>query len=188
METPANSLPTLQTARLRLRPFTLADAGEVQRLAGDPRVSAYTLNIPHPYADGMAEAWIATHEPDLQERRGMVFAIETQADAGLIGAISLRTTFRHRRAELGYWIGVPYWGQGYCTEAAQALMTYAFESLGLHKITSRHLVENPASGRVMEKVGMEREGKLKDEFWKGDTPHAVVVYGLINPSVQPKEA
>jgi len=62
------------------------------------------------------------------------------------------------RAELGYWIGVPYWSNGYCTEAARALVTYGFEELELDSVQARHLVENPASGRVMNKLGMRCEG------------------------------
>ncbi|HEY0008726.1 MAG TPA: GNAT family protein [Tepidisphaeraceae bacterium] len=85
----------------------------------------------------------------------------------------------HRRAELGYWIGVPHWGRGYCTEAAVAVVEFGFNQLGLRKVTCRHLACNPASGRVMAKAGMVREGVLREEALKDGEFHDLVVYGLL---------
>lgn len=172
-------MPSLTTERLVLRPFTLSDAPRVQELAGDERIAATTLTVPHPYQDGMADEWIATHADNFSSGRGLQLAVTLAQEDRLIGAIGLGITRPHRRAELGYWIGLPYWGRGYCTEAAQVLVEHAFHALGLHKITSRHLRENPASGRVMEKIGMTREGTLIDDTWKNGQPRSVHVYGLV---------
>jgi RimJ/RimL family protein N-acetyltransferase len=150
-------IPALRTERLVLRPFTLADAADVQRLAGAAEVADTTLNIPHPYENGMAEAWIETHWPSFERRELAVFAI-TEADGPLLGAVSLRLEPAHQRAELGYWVGVPYWGRGYATEAAVAIIRYGFELLDLHRVYATHLVRNPASGRVLLKAGMTYEG------------------------------
>ncbi len=148
--------PTLATDRLVLRPFTLGDADDVQRLAGAAEIADTTLNIPHPYADGMAEAWIESHADAFRDRERVVLAITT---AGvLVGAISLRLDLGHKRAELGYWIGLPFWGQGYATEAAEAMVGYGFKELGLNRIFAHHLGRNPASGRVLEKAGFVHEG------------------------------
>jgi len=77
------------------------------------------------------------------------------------------------------WIGVPYWNHGYCTEAARALVAYGFESFKLQKFTSRHLADNPASGRVMEKIGMQKEGCQRAHFYKDGIAHDSVEYGLL---------
>ncbi len=147
--------PELRTGRLVLRPFTLADAPTVQRLAGDRDIASNTLNVPHPYEDGMAKAWISTHQQQFQDGDLVNFAIVLQRDGALIGAISLMEINRqHENTELGYWIGKPYWNNGYCTEAARAVVRYGFSVLGLHRIHSVHLGRNPASGRVMKKAGM----------------------------------
>ncbi|HET9947544.1 MAG TPA: GNAT family N-acetyltransferase [Longimicrobiales bacterium] len=153
----ASTLPTLRTARLVLRPCVPGDASDVRRLAGDPGVSDTTLNIPHPYEEGMAEAWIATHEPEWLARGHVTLAV-TEPEVGLVGAIGLRVNAKHRRGELGYWIGVPYWGRGYATEAAAALVGFGFDALELNRIQARHMTRNPASGRVLEKIGMHFEG------------------------------
>ena len=149
--------PTLASKRLVLRPFTLGDADDVQRLAGAEEVADTTLNIPHPYADGLAEAWIESHADAFRERERVALAI-TDSSAVLVGAISLRLELGHERAELGYWIGVPYWGRGYAAEAAAAMVRYGFTELGLNRIHAHHLARNPASGRVLEKAGLTHEG------------------------------
>ena len=119
--------PTLETARLALRPFRTADADEVQRLAGDRAVADTTLNVPHPYEDGMAERWISNHRDWFERGQQAVFAITLRSDGTLIGAIGLLINGEDQRAELGYWIGKPYWNQGYCTEAARAVLGFGFE-------------------------------------------------------------
>ena len=150
----------LRTERLILRPFGREDAPTVQRLAGTREVADTTLTIPHPYLDGVAESWIATHEEAWKQKDRATFAVTTEAE-GLIGAIGLHLRLGHQRAELGYWIGLPFWNRGYATEAARAIIAFGFESLGLNRIHASHLTRNPASGRVMEKAGMRFEGTLR---------------------------
>ncbi|MGE5176133.1 MAG: GNAT family N-acetyltransferase [Hyphomicrobiales bacterium] len=149
---------TLKTARLLLRPFSLADAPEVRRLAGDRANADTTLAIPHPYPEGAAEEWIATHAPRFADGTLANFAVTRAADGVLLGAIGLMIVPDHARAEVGYWIGVPYWGQGVATEAARAVLDYGFDGLGLHRIQAHYLTRNPASGRVLAKIGMRPEG------------------------------
>lgn len=154
------SLPTLHTDRLLLRPFTAEDAPRLQELAGAEEVASNTLRIPHPYEDGMAEAWIAGHGAAWEERDSLTLAVTTEAD-GLVGTIGLDLAPQHRRAELGYWIGVPYWGRGYATEAVVVVLDHGFTQLGLERIHACHYLRNPASGRVLEKAGMRHEGTLR---------------------------
>ena len=146
--------PILTTERLRLRPFCLEDADDIQRLAGNINVSQQTLSIPYPYESGMAEAWVETHPADWEARNRIIYAvtdIETNDLVGTVGFVRLDG----QEAELGYWIGEEFWGKGYCTEAVRELMRFAFESLNVEEIVARHLTSNPASGKVMRKVGMQ---------------------------------
>ncbi|HEX4783380.1 MAG TPA: GNAT family N-acetyltransferase, partial [Candidatus Sulfotelmatobacter sp.] len=137
-------LPTLQTARLKLRPYTEADIAELVPLIGTREVAATTLRIAHPYTEEDARAFIAlAREPDK-----IWLAITLRSDGGQIGGIGLRVDDQHQHAELGYWLGVPYWGQGYATEAAREMLRYGFQDLSLHRIFASHFGHNPASGRV----------------------------------------
>lgn len=151
------TIPTLQTARLILRPFALEDAPAIQELAGAYEVAAGTLTMPHPYEDGMAEAWIESQQAVSGPEEGMVLAITTEEE-GVIGAIGFHLERDHQRGELGYWVGVPYWNQGFVTEACAAMLDYVFDELGVNRVQAQHFTRNPASGRVMEKVGMRFEG------------------------------
>jgi len=174
------TLPTLTTERLVLRPFTLADAPEVQRLAGDRDVASTTLRIPHPYKDGMAEEWIGTHTDKCAKGEGVSFAVTLRDAETLMGAVGLDICKDHLRAELGYWIGKPYWCKGFATEAARALVGYGFRVLGLNRIHAQHLVRNPASGRVMIKIGMRCEGTLRQHTKKWEVFEDVEIHGMIN--------
>jgi RimJ/RimL family protein N-acetyltransferase len=104
-------IPVLRTDRLILRPFVLDDASTVQRLAGNRAIADTTVNVPHPYEDGMAEAWISTHEAKSNGGE-LTFAITLEGDGELVGAMGLRVDKPFARAELGYWIGEPCWGKG----------------------------------------------------------------------------
>jgi ribosomal-protein-alanine N-acetyltransferase len=170
--------PTLTTARLILRHFVATDASVVQRLAGDARVAATTLHVPHPYLDGMAEAWIATHSAAWREGKVVTFAI-TSREGELRGAIALRMAFEHSRGELGYWIGHSYWGQGLATEAAGAVLEFAFRTLQLNRVQANYLPSNPASGRVLEKLGMQREGLHRERYRKGKQFQDVVECAIL---------
>jgi RimJ/RimL family protein N-acetyltransferase len=170
--------PTIETDRLVLRPFTVDDAPDVQRLAGDRAVADTTLLIPHPYPDGVAEDWIATHRPVHQAGEGAVFAITRRVDGALLGAIGLSIDAAHERAEMGYWIGRPYWNEGYATEAAAAALEYGFSTLGLNRIHAHHFARNAASGRVLEKIGMKAEGVAPQHVKKRDHFEDLLLYGL----------
>ena len=171
--------PTLETVRLVLRPFALADAIDVQRLAGMLEVADTTLNVPYPYEDGLAEQWISGRSELFAAGAAVTYALTLQESGALIGSAGLRLTPEHRRAELGFWLGVQYWNRGYVTEAARALVNYGFAEMGLHKITASHFARNPASGRVMQKLGMTKEGSLRQDVRKGDGFEDLAVYGLL---------
>ena len=171
--------PTLETTRLFLRPFRMADAGRVQRLAGDRAVADTTLNVPHPYEDGVAEKWISNHRDWFDRREQAAFAIVLRAEDTRIGAVGLLINMEDQRAELGYWIGKPYWSQGFCTEASRAILGFGFEQLGLNRIHAHHFARNPASGLVMQKIGMTHEGRMPRHIRKWDAFEDLELYGIL---------
>ncbi len=171
--------PTIETARLVLRPFELADAPQVQRLAGVREIADTTLLIPHPYPDGAAAEWIGTHGLAWESGAGVSFAVTLRDTTALIGAIGLNISRHSSWDELGYWVAVPSWNRGYCTEAAQALLTFGFGELRLHRIQARHLTRNPSSGRVLQKIGMRLEGVHREAVRKWDRFEDLAVYGIL---------
>ena len=176
--------PTLKTNRLILRPFEMADAKEVQRLAGDRAIADTTLEIPHPYEDGMAETWISTHREKFDAGEMVHFGIILLETRVLIGAMGLIVVQRFERAELGYWIGKPYWRNGYCTEAGRAVLGYGFTVLNLNRIHAHHFQRNPASGRVLQKLGMVHEGYARQHIKKWDNFEDIVLYGILKSEWQ----
>ena len=171
--------PTTTSARLILRPFTLADAPDVHRMAGDRDIASTTLLIPHLYEDGMAEEWIGTHQGQFDRGEQINFAIALRADGSLVGNITLRTNQSDEHGELGYRIGKPFWNMGYATEATQAGIKYGFEVLGLQRILAGHFTRNPASGRVMQKSGMTFEGCFRKHHKKWGDFEDIMYYGII---------
>jgi len=150
----------LTTQRLTLRPFTKVDSVDVQKLAGNINVSKSTLNIPHPFNDQQAREWIACHQLQWYQKIAVNYAIVYNNTGDLVGSISLVDIARGE-ATLGYWIGEPYWNLGFCTEASNALIRFAFKTIGLTKVIANHASNNPASGRVMKKVGMAHIGQSR---------------------------
>ena len=172
-------MPVLTTTRLRLRPFVLADAAEVQRLAGAREIAETTLRIPHPYPDGVAEGWILSHDGAWERGDELNLAITRLEDAVLVGAIGLALALPDARAELGYWIGVPYWGRGYATEAARAVVAFGFGVLHLERIHACHFGGNLASGRVLAKAGLAHEGTQRRHVVKWGRTEDLELYGVL---------
>jgi len=127
----------------------------------------------------MAEEWISTHRIKFESGESIHFAVTLKLTRELIGAVGLLINKAFNRGELGYWIGKEYWNQGYCTEAARAILDYGFGQLMLNKITSSHFARNPSSGKVMLKIGMEKEGFLRKHVGKNNKFEDLVVYGIL---------
>jgi [ribosomal protein S5]-alanine N-acetyltransferase len=175
-----SAVPTLRTTRLILGCFRLEDAAELQRLAGAREIADTTLRIPHPYRLDDALTWI-----EHQNRHPVVaeianFALRLAPTGQLIGCVGLRDIdVQHRQAELGFWVGVDFWGRGYAREAAQAVIRFGFETLDLNRIYAHHMTRNPASGRVLQAVGMQREGVLRQRVQKWGIYEDVVLYAVL---------
>ena len=149
----ARSIPVLETERLVLRAPRLEDAKALATLANDRRIAENTLRIPHPYSLADAQAFI-THANAGDDEA--VFLISARSGA-IVGACGL-ATLDGETPEIGYWLGVPFWGKGYATEAARALIDHAFGDLGLEVLLGGARVSNPASRRVLEKCGFRWTG------------------------------
>ncbi len=168
----------LTSRRLLLRPLDDDDAPAVQQMASEPEIAATMLAVPHPYPDGAAARWIATHEA-LRHKSNHVFGIEIRESRVLVGTVSVRCNPVHLRAELGYWTGVPYWGNGYATEAVRTVVDWGFETLGLERIYAQHLDGNKASGRVLQKAGLLYEGTLRHCVRKNGTHYDTPMYAIL---------
>jgi [ribosomal protein S5]-alanine N-acetyltransferase len=175
--------PTLETPRLKLRPYTEADIPELLPLIGTREVAATTLRIAHPYTEQDAKAFLElAKDPDK-----LWLAITLRSDGRQIGGIGLRVEKQHQHAELGYWLGVPFWGHGYATEAAADILRYGFETLALHRIFASHFKHNPASGRILKKVGMKYEGCQREHLLKWDRFVDSELYGLLRREWEARE-
>lgn len=175
--------PTLETERLRLRPYGEDDIAELVPLIGVREVAATTLRIPHPYSKQDARGFLVmAQEPDK-----IWLAITLRSDGRQIGGIGLRVEADHQHAELGYWLGVPYWGKGYATEAGREVLRYGFHDLGLHRIFASHFRHNPASGNILRKLGMRYEGCQREHLRKWDQFVDSELYGLLRNEWEARE-
>ncbi|KAA3660321.1 MAG: N-acetyltransferase [Calditrichaeota bacterium] len=176
--------PSLQTERLLLRPFTMQDAPVVQKLANCKQVTATTLQLPYPYELPHAEEWIQTHETLYKDRQQVVFAITLLDKGNLVGAIGMRTDKVHENAEIGYWVGVDFWNKGFATEAARAVVEFAFSKMELNRIFAHFMVHNPASGKVMKKLGMQFDGIMREHVKKNGEFVDLHLYSILRKEWQ----
>ena len=150
---------TIVTERLTLRRPRAADAGPMSLYAGDRRVALMLTRVPHPYPPGVAEHWISSL-PELYAKAEMINWGIVMDGGLLLGTIRLTLNPADNHAEMGYWVGKPYWNNGYCTEAARAVVGYGFDKLDLERIYANYMARNPASGRVLAKLGLATNSDL----------------------------
>ena len=172
--------PILETKRFILRPFVMTDTPLLQKLAGHKLIYDTTAGIPHPYPDGEAERWILANQEGFAAGTSVQLAIVLKDNDELVGSIGyFGISEVHRKAELGYWIAVDYWGKGYCTEAAAEMINWAFANLNLNRIVARHMGLNEGSGKVMRKLGMKKEGTLRQDAFKNGEFHDMEIYSVL---------
>ena len=141
----------LETERLALRKPVLADVKAIAHLANDRRIAEMTRRLPHPYLQDHAVDFVTS----LGERRDTVFLIELDHQPiGMVG-VDWREP---ELPELGYWLGVAHWGQGFATEAARAVIDFTFEEFAVEHLISGARVANPASRNILEKCGFQWSG------------------------------
>ena len=173
-----DNFPVLETKRLELGRIESSDIPAIIKYAGNIKVAETTLNIPHPYEKKDAIYWINSANKGFEDKNQYTFGIRIRPNNEFIGGIGLKLNVRYDRASLGYWIGEPFWNKGYATEAVGVMLFFGFREIGLNKIYATHLFNNIASGKVMVKNGMIKEGELKDHTKKGETYRTMIQYRL----------
>jgi RimJ/RimL family protein N-acetyltransferase len=153
----------IETKRLKLRGVRMSDAKRIARFCDDPKVGRMLAQTPLPYLEAAAEGWIMMMNARARLERDFVFAAEL-AGEGLIGVVGAHRRAESEDVEIGYWFGRPYWGAGFGSEAVGAFVT---EARRLGPLAAGHFVDNPASGRVLEKVGFAYTGETKRMFSMG---------------------
>ena len=170
--------PVLRTDRLTLRPLEPDDDSRIYTLANHRSISQMTAQIPYPYPRELATEWINTHPGIWEQGKGMVYGIIPENDSELAGVVSLQNV-NTVAPLLGYWLGVDFWGNGYATEAGKTLCRFAGESFGINRIFASHLEKNPASGRVLKKIGFEFIG-MEERYIAIHKKNAIVCSYLLH--------
>ena len=188
MASPRSAIPKLselplviETARLRLRPFAESDVDAIWPIVSDPQFPRQMSWSAHADRDETF-AFLRSQADAIRDGSGIGWAIEHEGRAaGCVGFDSVRWQVRKiriDRGELGYWLAPALWNQGLMTEAVTAVVGYGFETIGLHKITTRCLADNPGSRRVIEKVGFRFVGRAEDDVWRDGAWATNLVYEL----------
>lgn len=157
----------LKDDTLLMRPLETRDAGDIHALASAKEIADNTF-VPHPYPPEAALDFIRSRHELWRQGEEYVFGIIERGSGRFAGCMGIRLVVAHHRAEVGYWIGKPYWGRGLATSALCLLLQFGFERLHLNRIEAGHFEHNPASGRVMQKAGMQFEGIRRQYAWHGD--------------------
>jgi len=160
------AFPVLLSTRLQLRPFTVDDCAEVNRLVGDKDVATPLIAVDYPYTEDKARRWIVKHAPSYDAGGALNFAVDERDSGVLVGFIGIGGN--DSQAGMGYWYGKQFWGRGYATEAGCATIAFAFEELAIEQIAASHLTGNRASGRVLQKMGMRYQGRRPHYYPKWD--------------------
>lgn len=176
--------PSLQTPRLRLRPFVADDAAAISTLAGAREIADATIALPHSLT--AAKTWIASLAHLFRSGAAVNFAVTLLDSRELIGAASLKEIdSANAQAELGFWIGVPWWGRGYGTEAGREVLRFGFSQFALHRIYAQCLAGQPASGKILLNIGMKQECVLRERIRKGDRFEDVAIYSVLARELGP---
>lgn len=174
-------MPLLHTERLLLRPLDMSDVSTMHALSNDPEIAANLADMPHPYPREAAEAVVNAMQELAARGEAFAFGVVPAASEAqtLAGVIYLVLNAANQHGEIIYWIGKPFWGCGYATEAVQAVIKFAFSTLNLHRVHASVFGHNAASVRVMQKCGMQYEGTLKQHELKNGQFVDLLCYGLL---------
>jgi len=172
-------IPEIMTERLHLRAYKPEDAEELVSIVNDKEIASTTIRIPFPYSHEDAEEWITLTQKKLVEDSEINWAITNRFSHRLVGTITLTLNNENNNAEFGYFIGKTYWGNGYCTEAAKAILKFAFEDLKLHRVHASHMKKNVASAKVLLNIGMNYEGTRWGHIKKWGEYEDIVLYGML---------
>lgn len=171
------SLPTINATRVTLRWISEADVDALYRIFSDPKVMRYWSTPPLADRDAAVLLLNEIHE-NFRSQTALKWGIALRSDDTLIGTVTL-FNFENQRAEIGYGLDRSHWGNGYMHEALQALIAYAFQELGLHRIEADVDPRNSASIRTVERLGFEREGYLRERWQVNGEIQDALFYGLL---------
>ncbi len=180
--------PILQTERLDMRWLTLDDGPQLRAICDNQAVAATSGSVAHPYPEDEEIRFVRKVAEGTEKGTWYCFGLVVRETGVLIGDVSLHLNEERFAAEIGYLLGEPYWGKGYASEAAAAALRFSFETLGLRRIEGRCVTTHPASARIMEKIGMTREGRLKDSFLKWGVFFDDYIYGITRDQWQAQQA
>lgn len=168
----------LKTERLVLSEPTEEDLKDIIMHAHDPIIAQNSLYIPYPYEEKDAYAWLEITKKGLEDANAYIFGIRLKESNQLIGGMGLHLDKAHDKAEVGYWLGKAFRRNGYTSEALKRVIRFGFDDLKLNKIYASHFINNPVSGKVMEKAGMCKEGILKHHYKKNGEYLDAVFYAI----------
>ena len=153
----------------KLRPFRRGDEPFVAENINDRKIERYTLNIPYPYTLKAARQWVDFNRKLERGKSKTQLNLAIDLDGRVIGGIGLFAMNGHR-AEIGYWLGVKYWGKGIVSGAVKTLTRYALKELKLRRVYAKVFAVNKASARVLQKAGYKYEGRLVKDAVKHGRP------------------
>ena len=168
----------LESDLLLMRPLESTDAKDILRFATAPEIPANTF-VPRPYTEDSAIEFLRQAREHWQHDEGYTFALIEKRPARFVGCMGIHPLWKHNRAEVGYWIGKPFWGRGLATEALRLLIEFGFDVLQLNRIEAGHFSHNPASGRVMQKAGMRPEGLRRGYLLHRETYKDALWYAIL---------
>ncbi len=170
--------PLIMTQNLVLAAFNADDAAQVQAFASEPALISMLDNAPCPYPDGAAAEWISTHPGLFGAGQAIYLGIRERGSLQLVGCVELHDVRQGHRAELGYWIGLPFQRKGYAFEAVCAMLRYGFDELALQRFDATVLTRNGPSIALLEKAGFVREGMRPAWGVSCGQPEDIFCYGL----------
>ena len=165
-----NPLPraVIRTHRLELRVVAPTDAADVVESCNDPAVFDNTARIPSPYTRADADAFVQRVAQSIEQGDEICFASRRRDNKAFVGTVGLAVDRDHAKAEIGYLVAAAQRGNGFATEQGAAVTTFGFERLNLHRIFAGWYQDNPPSGRVLEKLGYQQEGVLREDRYRGN--------------------
>lgn len=156
----------MTTERLTLRALEGGDAPRIAECCARREISIMTRSFPHPYPPEKGLEFVREARAKWERGEGFSFAVTLTQTGELVACAGVMPNYEHRNAELGYWIAIEHWGKGIATEASRPIVDFAFERLGLHRVYASYFAFNPASRRVLEKLGFRHEGTLRGHAYR----------------------
>lgn len=166
--------------RVSIRPLKSSDAPDIYENVKDKEIVTWTVSIPHPYPKDGALKFIRKARYNIKKERSYAFGIVLKDTGTVIGVVELMAfDWKNKNAEIGYWLGRKYWGEGLMTEAVRLILKFSFGNLGLHRIYARLFEDNTGSVRILEKSGFKLEGRMREERYRYGKWHDALRYGIL---------